>query len=83
MCIRDSRWTVDEIEDFVFVTEIYKALYQANPTFQMSDILQFLKENPETVEINKKFHRNEGMERSLLSDCIFLRKEEKDGCNTK
>lgn len=32
------RWTVDTLEDFEFVTEVYNALYPANPAFSVADI---------------------------------------------
>jgi len=37
------RWTVDYIEDFDFVTQVYEALYPSNPAFTTQDILKVLK----------------------------------------
>jgi len=62
------RWTVDEPEDFELVTEIYEGLYPSNPKFRMNDILNFLQKRPELIELNEKFKRNEGMEKSLKED---------------
>lgn len=62
------RWTVDEPEDFELINKIYEALYPDNPSFRMADILKFLESHPELLEINKKFKRNEGMEKSLKED---------------
>ena len=62
------RWTVDEPEDFNFVTKIYNELYPANPDFRMTDVLDLLRRKPELAELNKTFERNEGMKRSLDED---------------
>ncbi len=63
-----QRWTVDEPEDFELVRRIYEALYPANPAFTTKDILGLLAEQPELSEINRRFRRNEGLERSLAKD---------------
>jgi spore coat polysaccharide biosynthesis protein SpsF (cytidylyltransferase family) len=47
------RWTVDTIEDFNFVSEIYKRLYKKNEMFYIKDILKILEKEPELIEINK------------------------------
>jgi len=54
------RWTVDESEDFEFVTRIYGELYEQNTKFTYADILKLLSENPELLKLNDKFLRNEG-----------------------
>ena len=59
------RWTVDEPEDFDFVTQIYTALYPANSAFTSDDILTYLSENPEIVAINASIERNEGYAQAL------------------
>lgn len=46
------RWTVDYIEDFIFVKKIFQALDKKNKIFTTPDILDFLKKNPEIIEIN-------------------------------
>jgi spore coat polysaccharide biosynthesis protein SpsF len=46
------RWTVDQIEDFLLIENIIKALYPNNPQFNMTDVLNILKGNPEWVELN-------------------------------
>ena len=46
------RWTVDEPEDFQFVTEIYRALYPKTPDFKIEDILNLLDRNPDLLLIN-------------------------------
>ncbi|MGL1934859.1 MAG: glycosyltransferase family protein [Fibrobacterales bacterium] len=56
------RWTVDEPEDFVFVSKIFQALYKGNEEFGFSDILKLIREQPELLEINNCFKRNDGLE---------------------
>jgi spore coat polysaccharide biosynthesis protein SpsF len=46
------RWTVDQIEDFLLIESIIKALYPIKPHFNMEDVLNILKENPEWVDLN-------------------------------
>ena len=62
------RWTVDESEDYLFVTAIYKELYAKNPHFTYQDVIVLLKERPELIEINGVFTRNEGLKKSLLKE---------------
>ena len=62
------RWTVDEPEDFEFITKVYEALYPDNPTFTMANILRFLEVRPELSDLNAGFERNEGFEKSLMED---------------
>ena len=66
--LSDLRWTLDEKEDFVFINEIYKNLYNQNSFFKMDDIVKLLNEKPELLEINSKFARNEGLIKSLKED---------------
>jgi spore coat polysaccharide biosynthesis protein SpsF len=62
------RWTVDEPEDFELVRRIYEALYPTRPAFTTKDILDLLAARPELSELNRRFRRNEGLERSLARD---------------
>ena len=62
------RWTVDELEDFEFVTKIYENLYCVQPDFKMDEVMKLLKSFPELSAINRHFSRNEGMEKSLEAD---------------
>ncbi len=62
------RWTVDEPEDFEMVRRIYEALYPANPAFTTKDILDLLSLRPELAQLNRRFRRNEGLEKSLGQD---------------
>lgn len=66
------RWTVDESEDFVFVTAVYEALYPEKPDFRMWDILEFLARHPELLRVNERFERNAGRRKALEEDAKFL-----------
>lgn len=48
------RWTIDYIEDYYFIKEIYNQLYYKNNLFSLKDILNLIKKNPSLYEINKK-----------------------------
>jgi len=67
------RWTVDEIEDFEFVSRVYQELYPSNKNFNMDDILCLLKKYPEIMGVNAKFTRNEGLNKSLERDAAFMK----------
>jgi spore coat polysaccharide biosynthesis protein SpsF len=71
--LSDLRWTVDEPEDFEFVTQIYEALYPKTPNFTTRDILDFLDKNPHLIAINSAFQRNEGYLKSLEQDKLATR----------
>ncbi len=58
--LSSMRWTVDEEDDFKFVTCIFDGLYHHKPTFEMADILEHLKHHPELQAINASHTRNEG-----------------------
>jgi len=71
------RWTVDEKEDFEYVTNIYESLYPINKEFKTKDILNYLKNNPEKSSINLKYTRNEGSKSSLAKDEQYLYRSKK------
>ncbi len=66
------RWTVDEPADLVFVEEVYRRLYPANPAFTTGDILELLDRDPRLADINAGFERNAGMAKSLIADRDFI-----------
>ena len=68
------RWTVDEPEDFGFVSQIYKELYPQNPTFITEDILGLINRKPSLLEINSHIERNLGTRKSADADKLFLKK---------
>ncbi|MCK4911650.1 MAG: glycosyltransferase family protein [Thermodesulfovibrionales bacterium] len=50
----DLRLTVDTIEDFKLVEEIFLKLYPDNPSFGLGDIIALLDEDPSLLEINSQ-----------------------------
>lgn len=56
------RWTVDQPEDFEFVTRVFEELYPANPAFTMQDVVELLARRPELVAINAMHKRKPGCE---------------------
>ena len=56
------RWTLDYPEDYEFLQEIYKNLFQKEKIFYMNDVLNLLKKYPKLKEINSKYvdHHNIG-----------------------
>lgn len=53
--LSNLRWTIDYIEDFIFIKEIYERLYSKDKIFYMDDVLELLKKEPYLTEINKKY----------------------------
>lgn len=66
--LSDLRWTVDEAADLEMVRAVYESIYPIKPDFNMHDVWNFLKQNPETGTLNRDFQRNEGYTRSLAND---------------
>lgn len=66
------RWTVDEPQDFELVKKIYERLYPKNPEFTTADIIQLMDNHPELLSINTGLYRDEGYQKSLKQDRIFL-----------
>lgn len=46
------RWTVDTVEDFKLIEEVYKKLYKGNHDFYLHDILKIFEDYPELFYIN-------------------------------
>jgi spore coat polysaccharide biosynthesis protein SpsF (cytidylyltransferase family) len=70
------RWTVDEPEDLNFVRAIYQRLYLENPAFSSSDVYSLLHREPDLLQLNRRFNRNEGLQHSLLQDCEWKKAHE-------
>jgi len=66
--LKNHRWTLDELEDYHFLNEIYRRLYNPDSIFKTEDILRLLSENPELMNINKSIIRNEGYQMSVKND---------------
>lgn len=73
--LSELRWTVDESRDFDLITKIYEALYPENSKFSTANIMAFLDQNPELKNINNHHQRNEGMQKSLLEDSVYIQKK--------
>jgi spore coat polysaccharide biosynthesis protein SpsF len=56
------RWTVDNPDDFAFVARVYDALFAQNPTFEYSDVLALLAENPEWNRTDADAKRNAALD---------------------
>ena len=66
--LESMRWTVDEQQDFMFITQVFAELYSSNNDFNMDDILLLLKEKSELMNINQGIQRNEGLAKSIAND---------------
>ena len=68
----NHRWTVDEPEDFELVSKIYEYFYGINDSdFTYKQIIEFLDNNPLIAELNQKYTRNEGLQKSINNDSII------------
>ena len=52
------RWTVDNPDDFAFVTYIYQALWQLNSDFDYEDVLYYLEQHPDKSRTDQDSPRN-------------------------
>ena len=64
--LSNLRWTLDHPEDLKLI-EIIISKIKKNP-IHLADILELLKNEPELIEINNKYHPNEGYLKSLEFD---------------
>lgn len=58
----DLRWTVDNSDDFAFVTCIYDALFPQNPSFDYQSVLGLLVEHPEWNRTGFDARRNAALD---------------------
>ncbi len=49
------RFTLDYIEDYMFIKAVYENLYHKNKFFSLEDILNLLNEKPEIYQLNNKY----------------------------
>ncbi len=73
--LSQHRWTVDESDDFKFVSRVFENLYPTNPRFRTNDILDLLVLKPELMAINYSITHGEGYQKSLREDAEFLAQE--------
>lgn len=48
----DYRWTLDTVEDYKLITEIYNHLYQSGEIFDWKEVIALMEEVPELIGIN-------------------------------
>jgi len=72
------RWTVDQLEDFMLVQQVFKNLYSVNNKFRMNNIIELFKEKPEIKKINANIKRNEGLLKSFKEDKKWLNSSTSD-----
>jgi len=60
------RLTVDELRDFIVIEKIYNHFKSNSFTFE--EMILFLEENLDILEINSNINRNEGYTKSVLED---------------
>lgn len=62
------RWTLDNQEDYEFISAIYNQLYIKDTFIKWMDVIRFLGKNEELIKINSHLDRNEGFTKSLKED---------------
>lgn len=67
--LNDERWSLDEPEDYKLLRAVYA--HFGDKDFHTEDVLTFLDAHPHLREINNKYRRNEGLEKSLAEDHIL------------
>lgn len=68
------RWTLDEIDDFKLIAEIYKHLYSQKPDFAMTDVLTLFERNPDLIKINAHVEQKAAPSRVSGSGASILQK---------
>lgn len=62
--LSDMRWTMDTEDDFEFMKRVYSN-FEGKDNFSMEDVLIFVSENPEVLQINQGHVRNAGYLKSI------------------
>jgi len=73
--VHTIRLTVDNPEDFILISKIIEEFQDSWENFQAEDVVNYLTQNPELLEINAQLVRNEGFLKSLEEDKKFLKGE--------
>jgi spore coat polysaccharide biosynthesis protein SpsF (cytidylyltransferase family) len=63
-----QRWTLDNPEDYAFISRVYAALHGGSPFFGMEAVLGLIRADPSITDVNAGIGRNEGYEKSLRED---------------
>ena len=62
------RWTLDNPEDYHFLSKIFDNLYHENSYIKYTDVIKFLDINKSLLVINKNLRRNEGLVKSFKEE---------------
>lgn len=62
------RWTLDNKEDYDFLSVIYNKLYRPNSFISWKEVIKYLESNTNLLMINEHINRNEGFAKSLNED---------------
>lgn len=68
----EHRWTIDEQEDYEFISKIYEKLAEKKLYGHLRDVLIVLAENPDLVKLNSGFNRDEGLIKSIKEDTKMI-----------
>ena len=60
------RWTIDYQEDYDFVSAVYRRLGEGR--FSMTEVVDLLRREPETLRLNAHIVPHEGWRKSLMAD---------------
>lgn len=60
------RWTIDEPEDYEFISKLYEKLDQRRMFGHLGEVIQVIDTHPELASINTLIGRDEGLKKSLL-----------------
>ena len=73
----ELRLTVDEEEDFEVIKRVYNHFLneEHNDDFSYADIVTYLDNNPDIKNLNYKYSRNEGLQKSIKNDKIIANTE--------
>jgi spore coat polysaccharide biosynthesis protein SpsF len=66
--LSNFRFTVDHLDDLLFIRKIYAKLYQRNPFFGLNMILDMLRDDSHLLRKMPKWQRYEGYNKSLSND---------------
>lgn len=68
--LEQMRWTLDQIEDYKFLSRVFEELPHRKTPILMEDVLQVLRKMPEVQELNSHIERNQGLKKSLAEDGV-------------
>ncbi len=69
--LNGERWTLDESEDLELIRRVF-GHFAPRTDFSMKEIYDYLKQDFDTWSINRKYARNEGLQKSLANDRVVL-----------